>query len=301
MSTDHAAESTWRAKRRVTLVGAAVNLTLAVGKIIGGILGHSQALIADGIHSFSDLASDVLVLVAARWGSLSADHNHPYGHARIETAATAVIGVMLMLVAAGFALDSIQRLIAAEDLPVPGTLALSAAVMSVILNEGLFRYTLHVGRVTGSRLLQANAWHSRSDALSSLVVIVGVIGAMAGLVWLDLVAAVIVAVMVGQMGWSFIKDSVAELVDTGLTEHRKDELNSLIRSVPGVRDHQQLRTRQMGGRILMDVEILLDPELTLAQADAIARELEQRLRQEVNELEDVVVRMRPCDRQRSRD
>jgi len=301
MSKDRSAESTWRAKRRVTLIGVAVNLALAIGKIIGGILGHSQALIADGIHSFSDLASDVLVLVAARWGSLSADHNHPYGHARIETAATAVIGVMLMVVATGFAIDSIRRLIENGDLPVPGSLALIAAVMSVILNEGLFRYTLHVGRVTGSQLLQANAWHSRSDALSSLVVIVGVIGSMAGVVWLDLVAAVIVAFMVGKMGWSFIADSVAELVDTGLTEHRKAELNSLIRSVPGVRDHQQLRTRQMGGRILMDVEILLDPELSLARADAIARELEQRLRQEVNELEDVVVRMRPCDRQRSRD
>jgi len=295
------AESNWQAKRRVTLVGVAVNLALAVGKIIGGVLGHSQALIADGIHSFSDLASDVLVLVAARWGSLSADHNHPYGHARIETAATAVIGVMLMVVAAGFAIDSIRRLIDNGDLPVPGSLALVAAVMSVILNEGLFRYTLHVGRETGSKLIQANAWHSRSDALSSMVVIVGVIGSMAGVAWLDLVAAVVVAAMVGRMGWSFLAASIAELVDTGLTEERKASLNALIDSAPDVRGHQQLRTRQMGGRILMDVEILLDPELSLARADAIAHDLEQRLLREINELEDVVVRMRPCERQQPRD
>jgi cation diffusion facilitator family transporter len=301
MSGPSTAESNWPAKRRVTLVGVAVNSILAVGKIIGGVVGQSQALIADGIHSISDLASDALVLVAARWGSLSADHNHPYGHARIETAATAVIGVMLIVVAAGFAFDSIQRLIADGDLPAPGRLALAAAVMSVILNEGLFRYTLHVGRVTGSKMIQANAWHSRSDALSSLVVIIGVLGAMAGVVWLDLVAAVVVAAMVGQMGWRFLAASVAELVDTGLTEERKAALNALIESVPGVRDHQQLRTRQMGGRVLMDVEILLDPELSLARADAIARDLEQRLLQEVNELEDVIVRMRPCDPRKTRD
>jgi cation diffusion facilitator family transporter len=293
MSRSSTGAAAWRAKRRVTLIGIATNLVLATGKIIGGVLGQSQALIADGIHSVSDMASDGLVLLAARWGSLSADHNHPYGHARIETAATAIIGVMLLVVAAGFAIDSIQRLVGDEALQVPGRLALVAAMISVLLNEALFRYTLHVGRETGSQLIQANAWHSRSDALSSLVVIVGVLGAMAGVLWLDLVAAVIVAVMVGQMGWAFLAASIMELVDTGLTEERKADLNALIESAPGVRGHQQLRTRQMGGRVLMDVEVLLDPDLSLARADAIVRALEQQLLEEISELEDVVVRMRP--------
>lgn len=291
--------SNWAAKRRVTLVGIVVNLLLAGGKIGSGIIGHSQALIADGVHSLSDLASDGLVLFAARWGSMSADHNHPYGHARIETAATVVIGIMLMVVAFGFAFDSALRLFSADRLLTPGWLALTAAILSVLINEGLFRYTLHVGKATGSRLIQANAWHSRSDALSSVVVIVGVAGAMAGVAWLDLVAALIVAAMVGRVGWQFIAESVAELVDTGLSEPQKAELAELINDVPGVRGFRQMRTRQMGGRALMDVEILLDPQLRLDRAHAIAQEVEQSLLEQIAELDDVVVSMRPLESDKS--
>ncbi len=286
--------SDWAAKRRVTLIGLFANLGLAVGKVAAGVIGQSQALIVDGIHSFSDLASDALVLVAARWGSLSADHNHPYGHARIETAATAVIGVMLLAVAAGFAFDSAMRLGEPDRLLSPGWLALLAASLSVLINEALFRYTLHVGRAIGSRMIEANAWHSRSDALSSLVVIVGVIGAMAGFAWLDLIAALVVALMVGRVGWQFLVESVAELVDTGLSEERKADLDRLIRRVPGVRGHQRLRTRQMAGRVMMDVEILLDADLKLSQAHDVARQVERDLLKGISELDDVVVGMRPC-------
>lgn len=285
--------SDWPAKKRVTVVGAIANLLLAIGKIIAGVLGQSQALIADGFHSLSDLASDVLVLIAARWGSHGADENHPYGHARIETAATAIIGFLLLAVAAGFMIDSVGRLMEPERLLQPGWLALVAAVVSVGVKEWLYHYTVRVARKTGSPLIAANAWHHRTDALSSLVVIVGVAGAIFGLVWLDAVAAIVVAIMVGWVGWRFVASSVAELVDTGLSEQRLDDLDDLIRSVEGVRGYRQLRTRRMGGQAFMDVQILLDGELSLNEADQVAIRVQRVLIAEVPEMSDVVVSVRP--------
>lgn len=283
----------WPAKKRVTLVGGLVNLVLSIGKVMAGIAGQSQALIADGIHSLSDLISDALVLVAARWGSHAADENHPYGHARIETAATAIVGFLLLAVAAGFLFDSISRLLRPERLLQPGWVALVAAVVSVVAKEMLFHYTRRVARRTNSALIDANAWHHRSDALSSLVVIVGVSGAMFGLFWLDAVAAIVVAVMVGWVGWRFIGSSVAELVDTGLSARKLKELERLILSVDGVRGHRQLRTRRMGGQAFMDVQILLDGHLSLVEADAIAVRVQKLLIEQVPEMTDVMVGVRP--------
>jgi cation diffusion facilitator family transporter len=293
LSDSDVPRSDWPAKKRVTVVGAIANLLLAIGKIIAGVLGQSQALLADGVHSLSDLASDVLVLIAARWGSHGADENHPYGHARIETAATAIIGFLLLAVAAGFMIDSVGRLMEPERLLQPGWLALIAAVISVGVKEWLYHFTVRVARRTRSSLIEANAWHHRSDALSSLVVIVGVAGAMFGLVWLDAAAAIVVAIMVGWVGWQFLGSSVAELVDTGLSEKRLDDLDELIRSVDGVRGYRQLRTRRMGGQAFMDVQILLDGDLSLNQADEIAVRVQQRLIAEVPEMTDVVVSVRP--------
>jgi len=249
--------------------------------------------VADGVHSFSDLVSDLLVLVAARWGSMGADENHPYGHARIETAATAVVGLLLLAVAAGFLVDSMNRLLEPERLLQPGWIALTLALVSVLVNEGLYHYTVKVGRETRSPLIIANAWHRRSDALSSVVVVVGVIGALLGVIWLDAVAAAVVSLMVAWVGWQFIRSSIAELVDTGLPPARLAELDLRIRSVDGVHDYRQLRTRQMGGQAYMDVQILLDPDLSLREADRIALEVKSLLLAEVPEMADVVVGVQP--------
>ena len=277
----------------MTLVGAAANFLLAVGKVMVGIVGQSQALIADGIHSLSDLISDALVLVAARWGSHAADENHPYGHARIETAATAIVGFLLLAVAAGFVFDSMARLFDPERLPVPGWIVLVAAALSVLVKEGLYHYTKRVASKTRSPLIAANAWHHRSDAFSSIVVIVGAGGAIAGFPWLDPVAAIVVAIMVGWVGWQFIGDSVAELVDTGLSPDKLEELDRLINSVDEVQGHEKLRTRQMGGQTFMDVQILLDPKISLLEADQIARRVKRLLIEKVPEVSDVVVGIRP--------
>jgi len=283
----------WPDKRRVTIVGAVWNLLLAIGKIAAGIVGHSQALIVDGMHSLSDMVSDAVVLVAARWSAIEADHNHPYGHGRIETVATAIVGVLLLAVAIGFIVDAVLRLLEPDRLMQPGWLALWAATVSVGIKEALFWYTRRVAQHSRSNLIMANAWHHRSDALSSIVVIAGVIGAMAGYLWLDAVAAILVAGTVAVMGGRFAFDSLVELVDTGVPPGEQNQLAKIILSVDGVHDFRDLRTRLMGGQIVMDVCILLDPQLTLDEANRVAAMVRTRLLSESTEVFDAVVSVAP--------
>lgn len=284
-----AADNHWPVKRRVTLIGAAINLLLSAGKIFGGLATQSQALIADGIHSASDLLSDALVLVAARWGSADADANHPYGHARIETAATAVIGVLLLMVAGGFIADSIARLLNPETLRIPTWPAIVIALVSILAKEALYHVTQRAARSIGSALMAANAWHHRTDALSSVVVMVGVIGVIAGVSWLDAIAAIGVALFVGMTGWQFIRRSFEELIDTGVSRQARERLGAVIDAEAAVLNHHTLRTRHMGGNVVLDVRIVLDGALTLHEADRIARRLEQRLLAAMPEMTEVLV------------
>jgi len=290
----------WPDKRRVTIVGAVWNLILAIGKVAAGIVGHSQALIVDGMHSLSDMVSDAVVLVAARWSAIEADHNHPYGHGRIETVATAIVGVLLLAVAIGFIVDAVLRLLDPGRLMQPGWLALWVAGASVGIKEVLFWYTRRVARSSRSNLIMANAWHHRSDALSSIVVIAGVIGAMAGYLWLDAVAAILVAGTVAVMGGRFAFDSLVELVDTAVPPPEQKQLAGIILSVDGVHDFRDLRTRLMGGQIVMDVCILLDPQLTLDEANRVAAMVRTRLLSESTEVFDAVVSVAPLRAPRMR-
>lgn len=290
----------WPDKRRVTIVGAVWNLLLAIGKIAAGIVGHSQALIVDGIHSLSDMVSDAVVLVAARWSAIEADHNHPYGHGRIETVATAIVGVLLLAVAIGFIVDAVLRLLEPERLMQPGWLALWVAAISVGIKEILYWYTRRVAQHSRSNLIMANAWHHRSDALSSLVVIAGVAGAMGGLLWLDAVAAILVAATVAIMGGRFAFDSLVELVDTAVPPSEQKQLAKIILSVDGVHDFRDLRTRLMGGQVVMDVCILLDPQLTLDEAARVAAMVRTRLLSESTEVFDAVVSVAPLRAPRMR-
>jgi len=291
----------WPDKRRVTLVGAVWNLLLSIGKILAGIFGYSQALIVDGIHSLSDMVSDAVVLIAARWSAIEADHNHPYGHGRIETVATAIVGVLLLAVAIGFIVDAVLRLLEPDRLMRPGWLALWAAVASVGIKEALFWYTRRVARRSRSNLIMANAWHHRSDALSSMVVIAGVLGAMGGFLWLDAVAAILVAGTVAVMGGRFAFDSLVELVDTAVPPGEQKQLARIILSVEGVHAFRDLRTRLMGGQIVMDVCILLDPQLTLDEASRVAAMVRTRLLSESTEVFDAVVSVAPLQGYRAKE
>lgn len=288
-------EARYRDARRVTLVGAVVNIVLSVLKVLAGWLGSSHALIADGIHSLSDLATDVVVLVAAKHGAKDADEEHPYGHGRIETLATVALGIVLVLVAFGIGYDAVRRLFAPEQLLLPGILALSAAALSVLVKEALYHYTVVVARKLRSNLLRANAWHHRSDAVSSIVVVVGVIGSMAGLAYLDAVASVVVAVMVAKIGWDLGWQSAHELIDRGLEQEDVDKIRNKIMAVDGVRAMHDLRTRRMGGNAFVDVDVLVDPSLTVSEGHRIGEEVLKRLYQEIDEVSDVTVHVDPED------
>ncbi len=266
-----------QASRRITLIGAAVDGSLGIGKLTVGYLANSQALIADGIHSLSDLATDIGVLIAAHMAAAAPDRGHPYGHARFETLATLGLGAVLLLVAGGLAQDSLTRLVS-EHSSVPGIAALVMAAVSILAKEWIYRRTARVAQSIGSNLLLANAWHSRSDALSSVAVLVGVGGAMAGWPWMDLIAALVVAGMIAWIGWGLLAQAARELVDSGLPAEEVAAMRLVACSIPGVLDVQQLKSRRMGNEILLDLDILVQPDRTVSEGHQLAWQVQQDLR-----------------------
>ena len=282
--------------RRVTLVGAGVDLVLAVGKIGGGFAAHSQSLVADGVHSLSDLVTDLLVLLAAKLARAKPDAEHPYGHERIETAATVALGVVLIVIGAGIAFDAFRRLFHPEELPIPAWWAMAVAAVSVGFKEGVYHYSMRAAKRFRSKLLEANAWHARSDAASSIVVIIGVGGTLLGLGYLDAIAAVIVAWMIGAMGFRLARQSVEELIDTGLDPEQVESIRTALMRIDGVRDLHMLRTRQMGPKSLVDVHILLDdPKLSVSEGHQISETARAELIREFRDIEDVTVHIDPED------
>ncbi len=285
----------YREVRKVTLIGAFVDLVLGVAKIIVGTIAGSQALVADGVHSLSDLATDFLVLFAAKHAHRAADEDHPYGHGRIETVATVVLGVALIVVAIGITLDSAHRLMREDDLVVPGVLALVVAVLSVLSKEAIYQYTARVARRLNSKMLLANAWHSRTDAISSIVVIIGVVGAMLGYPWLDSVAAIAVALMIAKIGWDLLWQSLQELIDTALDPEQVEQIRAVIMSVDGVRSCHMLRTRHSGSDSLVDVHIQVDPMLSVSEGHQIGEVVRKQLQLNIDHIVDVTVHIDPED------
>ena len=281
--------------RKVTLVGAVVDLVLGVAKIIVGVFASSQALIADGIHSLSDLATDFLVLFAAKHAHREADDEHPYGHGRIETVATVVLGVSLVAVAVGISYDAVRRLMAPELLLHPGWPALVVAVISVLSKELIYQYTARAARRLRSKMLHANAWHSRSDAISSIIVVVGVLATMLGYPTFDALAAVAVALMVAKIGWDLLWQSLQELIDTALDPERVEAIRETIMAVDGVRTCHMLRTRHSGSDALVDVHILVDPALSVSEGHQIGEAVRWRLIKTIDDVSDVTVHIDPED------
>jgi len=281
--------------RKVTLVGAVINLVLAAGKILFGFVAQSQALIADGIHSLSDLFSDALVYYAASHARHGPDSDHPYGHGRFETAATLGLGVLLVLVAVGIGWDAVERLFTPEALWHPGVLALGVALFSILSNEWLYHYTVRAARRVKSDLLRANAWHHRSDAVSSIVVLIGVGGAMAGLPYLDAIGAILVAVMIAHIGWELGLPAFHELVDAGLNEERVKKIQETILAIGGVRAIHMLRTRSLGGQASVDVHVLVEPWLSVSEGHMISQKVMDSLMEKIDEVSDVTVHIDPED------
>ena len=285
----------YREIRKVTLIGSAVDLALGVAKIFFGLVAHSQALVADGVHSLSDLATDLLVIFAAKHAHREADASHPYGHGRIETLMTVGLGASLIVVAGGIVWDAGRRLFNTEMLLQPGMAAMIVALLSVLSKEAIYRYTLRLARRLKSNMLRANAWHSRSDAISSIVVMIGVGGTMAGLPYLDAIAAVLVGLMVAKIGWALSWSSLRELIDTALEEDEVQQIRATIQEVSGVRELHMLRTRRSGSDALVDVHIQVDPRLSVSEGHQIGERVRQTLLEDVDVVGDVTVHVDPED------
>ena len=286
----------YQATRKVTLVGMFVNIFLSLAQLIGGFFAHSQALIADGIHTLSDLASDIVVLIAAKLASKDADDDHPYGHGRFETVATVILGVALASVAVGIAMNAFSRLLNPEHLLQPQPIAILFAVLAIISKEGLYHYTMHVAKKIDSKMLRANAWHHRSDAISSILVTIGVAGSVFFKIpWLDAVAAILVAIMIFYMGVRLILDSTMELVDTALEPEKTEEIRAFISGIEGVEQTHMLRTRKMGNNVLADVHIQVNSYLSVSEGHYIAERVIYLLRQKFPEMHDITVHIDPED------
>jgi len=260
----------YAAAQKSTWVSIFINLLLTFLQIVGGFFSHSQALMADGLHSLSDLLSDVLVLFANRHGNRHADANHPYGHARVETAATLILGAFLAILGVILLVAAALRLQQPHALMAVNPLALAIAVFALVAKEGLFRYMLAVAKKVRSQMLVANAWHARSDAASSLVVIVGVAGNLLGFTFLDLVAAAVVGVMIAHMGGKLAFEALAELIDTGLDEEEVEAIRQTLLGTHGVRGLHELRTRKMADNALVDAHIIVDPKVSVSEGHYIA-------------------------------
>jgi len=284
----------YRQAKNVTLIGGAVNALLGFIKLIGGIVYHSHALVADGIHSFSDLLTDVMVLFASKYGSQDADHSHPYGHQRIETAATLILALILILAGAGIVWDSVDEIIH-HNHGTPKFWALPIALLSILANEALYHYTIRTGKRIHSDLIIANAWHHRSDAASSVVVLLGLIGSLAGFIYLDGIAAIIVGFMIIKMGLEYGWNSVKELVDSAIDSDTLASIEQIIQQVDGVQKVHQLRSRMMGRDIFVDVHILVLPFISVSEGHFIAQHVHHALLEKMERVKDVTVHVDPED------
>ncbi|MFL1406472.1 cation diffusion facilitator family transporter [Marinobacter sp. M1N3S26] len=280
MSSSHQQrlDAEFRAASRVTIIGMVLDALLGVLKCFGGWLFHSQALLVDGIHSFTDVISDLVVLAVMKLSRREPDSDHPYGHQRFETLGTMVLGSFLIAIGGALAWDNTWRMLSGMPLTVPGWPVLAIALVSVAGKEWIFRYTRRVGEHIRSDLIVANAWHSRTDAFSSIVVLVGAAGAMAGFPWLDAVAAIVIAVIIAHVGWQLAWNSVRELVDTGLSDEDTDLLRTAAADTEGVLNVHDLRSRRMGSDILVDVHLVVKPEISVSEGHQIGMQVIRRMR-----------------------
>lgn len=270
---------------RVTLVGSVGNVLLTIVKFIAGVLGHSSAMLADAVHSLSDLVTDAVVLVFVGISARPQDESHDYGHGKFETLASLLISLALVAAAIGIIVSGAVKFAAwlgGEELTPPGSLALWVALLSIALKEAMYRYTAIQGRKLNSPALTANAWHHRSDALSSIGAAIGIGGAvLLGGRWavLDPLASIVVGGMLVGVAWKILRPSMGELTDASLPEETEAEILDTIRSFSGVSDPHNLRTRRIGNRVAIEAHIRLDGSLPLAEAHERTSAIERRLKE----------------------
>jgi cation diffusion facilitator family transporter len=288
-----------RRAKRVVWIGFVANLILTVAKILAGIFARSSAMIADGVHSVSDFATDLVVVSSLSVAQRPQDHNHKYGHGKVETLATAFVGGVLLLVGAGLFYSGVLKIYAVfmgEKLPQPGILALYAAAASIIIKELLYQYTIKAGKEVKSQALIANAWHHRSDAFSSIGTLAGIAGAIfLGEKWvfLDPLAAVIVSLFIFRVSIFIVRDALFELIETSLPKEHELEIMNIAAAVKGVFEPHDLKTRKIGNQIAIDIHIRVHKDLNVEQAHDITIELEDTLRAKYGEDTFISVHIEP--------
>ena len=284
---------------KVTLVGGVVNVVLLLFKFVAGIVGHSAAMVADAVHSLSDFVTDVIVLVFVHISSKPKDKSHDYGHGKYETLAMTLIGVALLIVAIGIIYHGAIEIVAwmkGEQLEAPGTLALWAALLSVLLKEAVYQYSMVKARQLNSQVVEANAWHHRSDALSSVGTAIGIGGAIfLGQRWtvLDPIASLVVGAFIVKVAVELLHRGIDDLMEHSLPRNIEEEMLEIVEEVPGVVYPHDLRTRKIGNHYAIELHILMDGDITLREAHNKASEVEDLLRARYGEHTHVAVHVEP--------
>lgn len=282
---------------KVTLVGTAVNALLIVLKFVAGFVGRSSAMVADAVHSLSDFVTDAIVLIFVKIADKPRDRTHEYGHGKYETMATMVIGLILIATGLGLmwnGIDHIVRSLHGETLPRPRMIAFVIAVVSIASKEWLYHYTKRIGKQVNSQAVIANAWHHRSDAISSMGTMVGIAGAMF-FDWriLDPIAAVVVSIFIIKSGYDIMHPMVSELLEAALPDAQQREIVKIVDSVEGIHDVHNLRTRRIGNNIAVDLDVKMNGHLTLAHAHMLATQAEQALKKKYGQGTIVNIHMEP--------
>jgi cation diffusion facilitator family transporter len=275
--------------RDVTILAVVINILLTIIKITFGIEFQSQSLIADGMHSLSNIFVDVMILIAAKYSMQPPNAKYPYGYRRITTVVTIAAGVLLLLIAASLFMDVMNRLSGEKALLEPSAISLVIAIFSFIIKEALYHYTIYVAKRVHSPMLQANAWHHRADALSSAIVVMGVLGYLAGFLWLDAVAAIVISLMIAYIGFLESIHGINQLIDSGLGEEQLSKIRQIVKSVDGVHSMHQLRTRKMGIYVLVDMRILVAPRISVSESHKICETIETRLTTNMEKIIEVLI------------
>ncbi len=286
---------------KVTLWGSAVNATLVVFKFVAGIFGHSSAMIADAVHSLSDFATDIVVLIFVKISHKPKDKSHDYGHGKYETLATTLIGAVLFLVAVGIFIEGAKKIALwsnGDTLTMPGRLALWAALASIILKEIIFQYTNRKAKRLNSQALKANAWHHRSDALSSIGTAIGIGGALiGGERWavLDPIASLVVGILIIKVAFDLIKNGVGDLMEQSLPDDVENEIMEIVKSVPEVVEPHELCTRRIGNRYAIEMHILMNGDTPLKDTHDKASEIENLLKERYGDDTHIVIHVEPIE------
>ena len=278
-----------------TIIG---NALLSAIKLVAGIVGNSTAMVSDAVHSLSDVFSTVVVIIGTKLSAKESDEDHPYGHERLECVCAAILSVMLAMTGIGIGYAAIQNIVSGEYLnaKAPGMIALLAALISIIVKEWMYHYTRAAGKKIGSGALMADAWHHRSDALSSIGSLIGVVGARMGVMVLDSIAGIIICLLIIKVSYDILSNALGKMTDTACEEELISQIRSIVMSVEGVIQIDDLKTRRFGERVYIDIEICVDSELTVREGHVIAETVHDKVETTVPATKHCMVHVNPYEK-----